>query len=762
MPRLFRMLREKGILTPARLVLLFLVILTFIIILSQFFHQTLQNEMADQFNRQQLLLAQQVAINIDGFINHVFKDISVISRLPGVDRISRSDEARSVVESIHYHLESDIVMTLRVLDSRGVIIYDSASKEDEGRSLADTDYFQAARTLRLNERLVTDLLPPPRGRTNPQRIVLAVPILRRGPGGELPVFQGVVLAVLSMDGITQKFLAPVKSGTRGYAWMMDKAGTLLYHPTMPQMVGKNLFHTDQSCFQCHRSFEAEKKMLRSTEETFGVYEAPGGENKLAAFYRVPVGAGANPWIVVVSAPYSDVIALMHRSRSFYSTLIISIVVTTLGASIIMFITSKKRIMAEEKALHLENQRRLEQEVVIAKNYLENIIENTKTNLLVLDEALTVTTVNSAQAKTLGRTKEDILGRPFFSLFPNELPSYDGIPIGSLLRKTVESGNSFEIKEYCITGLQPEPVYLDMIVSPLNIEGIVTGIVITSTNVTKRVRLEEALKKYTSELEDRVEREVAEHRKLEQQVLHSEKLAALGRLAAGVAHEIGNPLTSISTFAQLLREMATDEFSQSSLDIINNHIRRITEIVRQMSAFSRPGAADIRPHQINEILRSSLDLMRFDKRMKSSIEIVTELDPDIPKTLIDEGQIAQVFINIILNALDAMPEGGTLTVRSRRGLDPDGRDFLSISFSDTGVGIGEGDFARIFDPFYTTKEAGKGTGLGLSVSYNIVKRFRGDIRVESTPGKGTTFTITLPIQTELRKELQNAEDEHPRR
>jgi len=428
----------------------------------------------------------------------------------------------------------------------------------------------------------------------------------------------------------------------------------------------------------------------------------------------------------------------------------------------MFITSKKRIMAEEKALHLENQRRLEQEIVIAKNYLENIIENTKTNLMVLDEELAVKTVNSAQAKTLGRTKEDILGRPFFSLFPDELPSYDGIPIGALLKKTVADGNSFEIKEYRITGLRPESVYLDMIVSPLLIEGIVTGIVITSNNVTKRVRLEEALKKYTTELEDRVEREVAEHRKLEQQVLHSEKLAALGRLAAGVAHEIGNPLTSISTFAQLLREMATDEFTQSSLDIINNHIRRITEIVRQMSAFSRPGAADVRLHQINDILRSSLDLMRFDKRMKSTIEIVTDLDPDIPKTLIDEGQIAQVFINIILNALDAMPEGGTLSVRSRHGLDPDGRDTISISFADTGVGIPDGDFARIFDPFYTTKEAGKGTGLGLSVSYNIVKRFRGDIRVESAAGRGTTFTITLPVQTELRKELLHAENEHPRR
>jgi two-component system, NtrC family, sensor kinase len=177
-------------------------------------------------------------------------------------------------------------------------------------------------------------------------------------------------------------------------------------------------------------------------------------------------------------------------------------------------------------------------------------------------------------------------------------------------------------------------------------------------------------------------------------------------------------------------------------------------VRQMSAFSRPGEANIKLHQVNDILKASLDLMRLDKRMKSTIEIAVDIDPGLPKTLIDEGQIAQVIINIILNALDAMPDGGKLSVRSSHGLNPDGLDVISLSFSDTGVGIPEGDFAKIFDPFYTTKEAGKGTGLGLSVSYNIVKRFKGDIKITSETGKGATFTITLPVLAELPKEPTN--------
>ncbi|HEX9112943.1 MAG TPA: ATP-binding protein, partial [Nitrospirota bacterium] len=224
-----------------------------------------------------------------------------------------------------------------------------------------------------------------------------------------------------------------------------------------------------------------------------------------------------------------------------------------------------------------------------------------------------------------------------------------------------------------------------------------------------------------------------------------KLAALGRLAAGVAHEIGNPLTSISSFAQMMREMSQDDFTQKSLDVINTHIQRITDIVRRMATFARADSLTVKNVQINDVVNATLDLMRLDKRMKSSVRITTSLDPDIPKVLIDEGQMSQVFINIIINALDAMADGGTLSVSSSRGLDDRGHDAVMVSFADSGTGIPAAELQKIFDPFYTTKEAGKGTGLGLSLSYDIVKRFKGDIHVESEVGKGTIFTILLPIE-----------------
>jgi len=740
--RLIRTLQQKEFFTPTRFVFVLLVVLSFIIILGQFFQQSLQEEMANQFNQQQLFLAREVAMNIESFTDDVYKNLKVISQLPDIDRINVDPRVRSVTESINFSLRNLALVSIRVLDRNGILLYDSSSPGREKMDLSKTDYFAKARVLPRNEKLITDLFDDPVSHQGSKEFIVAVPVYQQLKNQESPVFTGIVLAVLSVDGITERYLSPIKSGTRGYAWMLDSDGTLLYHPTKPEMVGKNLYHTDKTCFQCHKSFDSEKIMIEGRENTSGYYVAPYGERKLAAFYKFPVARKS--WIVVVSAPYSDIISLMQKSRLFYSLLIISIFLTTLAASAVTIITYKNKIKAEEKAKHLEKSRRLEKEIEIAKDYLENIIENTRTNLMVLDKDLTVRSVNTAQAQTLGRSKQDVIGKPFFSLFSHELLPYDGIPISTILQKTL-AGRSIEIRDYPIMGLHEFPLYFTMNINPLLIDGKIPGILISSNDVTKRVQLEEALKQYTVELENKVDRGTATAKKLEQQVLHSEKLAALGRLAAGVAHEIGNPLTSISTFAQLLREMAQDEFTQNSLDIINNHIQRITDIVRRMATFARADSLNIKDVNLNDVLNSTLDLMRLDKRMKSDIAIAVSLDPDLPRVMIDEGQISQVFINIILNAFDAMPNGGTLRVHTRRGGDDEDRETVIITFADTGVGIPPEELQKIYDPFFTTKEAGKGTGLGLSLSYEIIRRFKGDINVSSEVGKGTVFTILLPIK-----------------
>lgn len=235
---------------------------------------------------------------------------------------------------------------------------------------------------------------------------------------------------------------------------------------------------------------------------------------------------------------------------------------------------------------------------------------------------------------------------------------------------------------------------------------------------------------------RLIQDVTEMKKMEEQIVHSEKLASIGRLAAGIAHEIGNPLTSVFSFVQILREMEDEEFKKESLETIYFHINRISEILKQLSGFTKMPVEEQRQCNINEVIETSVNLIQYDKKAKN-ITITKELTPSLPDIAVNGNQLSQVFVNLTLNAIDAMPNGGTLTVRSFvKG------DNIVIQFEDTGVGIPKEDITKIFDPFYTTKE--KGTGLGLTVSYDIIKKMNGTLTVDSELGKGTTFTITIPI------------------
>lgn len=230
-------------------------------------------------------------------------------------------------------------------------------------------------------------------------------------------------------------------------------------------------------------------------------------------------------------------------------------------------------------------------------------------------------------------------------------------------------------------------------------------------------------------------DITEMKKMEERMMHSEKLSALARISAGVAHEIGNPLTSISSYVQILREMEHDDFTKESLDTIAKHIHRITDIVRQMSSFSRTKGSDLKHHNVQELVDMTLDLVKYDKRMKN-IRVNVKIPEGLPKVVVDETQLIQVLVNIVLNAADAMSSGGTLDI-SAEEIDNE----VEICTADSGPGIPVEHLEKIFDPFFTTKE--KGTGLGLAVSYNIVKSYHGDIVVENRPGGGTIFRVRLP-------------------
>jgi two-component system NtrC family sensor kinase len=232
------------------------------------------------------------------------------------------------------------------------------------------------------------------------------------------------------------------------------------------------------------------------------------------------------------------------------------------------------------------------------------------------------------------------------------------------------------------------------------------------------------------------------------VMESERLAIVGQLAADVAHELNNPLQGIVTYSHLLLErMGPEDAQRSSVEKIANQANRCTVIIRGLLDFSRPK----KPHEKPTDLRATIDeclALVEDRQLFHNIEVVRDYQPDLPPTVMDPAQMQQVFMNLIINAAEAMSGVGRLTVTAR--LDAN-RRVIQAGFRDTGHGISAEDMGRIFDPFFTTKEVGHGTGLGLAISFGIVKEHGGTITVESAEGEGTTFTIELPLRTPVGEE-----------
>ncbi|MDQ7842354.1 MAG: cache domain-containing protein [Armatimonadota bacterium] len=225
------------------------------------------------------------------------------------------------------------------------------------------------------------------------------------------------------------------------------------------------------------------------------------------------------------------------------------------------------------------------------------------------------------------------------------------------------------------------------------------------------------------------------------MMESERLAVIGQLAAGVAHELNNPLQGIVTYAHLLLERtpAADP-ARDALQKIAAQADRCREIIRSLLDFSRPRKPQLRPTNLNTVLRECLGLVER-QALFHNITVVTDFAPDLPEAILDPAQVQQVFMNLIINAAEAMGGAGTLTLVTRA--DPAG-GMVEARVTDTGHGIAPEDLDRIFDPFFTTKGIGHGTGLGLSISYGIVKEHRGTIAVESEVGRGTTFTVRFPV------------------
>jgi signal transduction histidine kinase len=233
-------------------------------------------------------------------------------------------------------------------------------------------------------------------------------------------------------------------------------------------------------------------------------------------------------------------------------------------------------------------------------------------------------------------------------------------------------------------------------------------------------------------------DMTKQRALEDQLRKTERLAELGTLASGMAHEIGTPMNVILGRAELLMRKAKDKSTRRGLETIVTQVERITKIMNQLLSFARKRPSEKHDVDLVWAIGNVLDML-LEKFKSQGIQVVKEYSPDLHQVLADSDHITQVILNLLLNACQAMSEGGTLTLKLCQK-----RDMVELSVQDTGTGIPEDQVSKIFDPFFTTKAVGEGTGLGLTVVHGIIQENNGTIRVNSIPSQGSTFIISLPV------------------
>jgi two-component system, NtrC family, sensor kinase len=269
---------------------------------------------------------------------------------------------------------------------------------------------------------------------------------------------------------------------------------------------------------------------------------------------------------------------------------------------------------------------------------------------------------------------------------------------------------------------------------------------TMSNQLKDAR--EEITEWGRTLEERVDQKTEELNRAHEQMLRVEKMASIGKLAAIVAHEINNPLAGILTYAKLLKKQFSRENNRkyddaiASLDLIETESRRCGEIIKNLLTFSRPTSMNHEPSDLNAVIDRCVRLVQHQFELQN-IQLRLNLAQDLPRVRCDPAQIEQVVLALVMNAIAAMPKGGNLILCSRR---IDSSPQVQLEVKDDGTGIPPELMSQMFEPFFTTKERGHGLGLGLAISRMIVERHQGRIDVQSEPGRGTTFTITLPLDS----------------
>jgi two-component system, NtrC family, sensor kinase len=740
----------------SKTVYIIVIILTVILLISAFIFGLLSaNKMrdiiSDQFNQQQLTIAKGVAKDIDDKIQFLKRELHTLNLSPSVQylEISWPNRMRITMENVR----NLGVVGIGLLDSEGRHIYWVDDKDQDQTIKVDFSQSEVLTWARdpqhLNKIFIArakDFLQSASKQV--PFLVMATPTYQVSVDASHPhatgLFVGFLYFLVDPYQLSNLYAKGIKSGQSGYAWVIDGRGDFLYHP-QEGFIGKSAFEVREQrapkiSFEEINKIQREK-MLAGQEGVSWYWSGWHGgidrEMKKFIAYAPIILEGANQrhtWSVAVVAPQSEVEGAIHDVyfRQFLLQGVLLFLILVVGAAVIFYESRWAAALGKEVQRQTAALEKSRDELAKSEKLYKSLVESAEDVILNVDTKGEVISVNRYGAKALGYTPHGIIGKNIGDVFPGK--SKD--EINRLVHEVVADGKGRRATHGISMG--EKEYFFNINLTPIREDDRVLSALIIAHDITSQ-------------------------KEMENQLYHTEKLASLGELAAGVAHEINNPLAIILGYSDMLLENLEENSKEYKIiKTIERQGFNCKKIVENLMTFARAREKDQYDTDINRGIETVLEVVK-NTLLTKKVSYHTYLAEGLPKVRGDAARLQQIFLNLINNAVLAMPQGGELTIATRLN---DNQDRVEIKFADTGEGIKKEHLSKIYDPFFTTRKVGEGTGLGLSVSYAIITKFGGTISCESSTkdeskvGKsGTTFTILLPISAPLKEETTTAEDDH---
>lgn len=702
-----------------------LVLLSMVLFLGWMSTRKITEIVTEDFNQQQLMLAKHAASQIENSLELLKREMTLLSLSPAI-QYSEKPALINRMNITFLSVKYEGVIEIKLIESKSLktfTVMEGTKCLTAPIGTEDKEFLQWASEEKNKGEILFTEITKCNDKDNSQKLIMkmVIPVWQISIDESHPVatnkFSGALIFTVDVTHLVSKITKNIHSGKTGYAWVIDNKGTFLYHEES-SFIGQNAFEARKGrkpTISFTRINEIQReKMLKGKEGKSwyisGWHRGVEGEiKKLIAYAPIKLKEKTESliWSIAVVAPISEVegaIQTVHFQQMILQGVIIVIIL--LGGLFINFI-----LITWSNVLEKEVSKKTA-ELKKSEERYKSLIENAEDIIFTVDLEGKIGSINKHGLQFFRKNENEILGHSLSDIF---VP--DGLILMLNIKNIIKTGESRQIIHRVI--LNNREFWFNT-----NLRGLIDE----KRNIYSVLG---------------IARDITDRKKMEEQSYYTEKLASLGTLAAGVAHEINNPLAVILGFTDILLEkLPQDSQEYDILKTIEKQATNAKRIVENLLSFVRHKEHKEQLVNINECIETVIDVMNNTIAI-NNIEVKKNLQEKLPFVKGDAGELQQVFFNIINNAIYVMKGGGLLTISTRY----DG-EWVEICISDTGCGIPKEHRQRIFDPFFTTKEVGKGTGLGLWVSYNIIKKHNGIISFETKTKEeseetGTKFIIKLP-------------------